>query len=30
MTIEQKIGQLVITGYGSVDEVINSDISFGE
>jgi beta-N-acetylhexosaminidase len=29
MTIEQKIGQLVITGYGSVDEVINSDISFG-
>ena len=29
MTMEQKIGQLVITGYGSVDEVINSDISFG-
>ncbi len=29
MTIEQKIGQLIITGYGSVEEVINSNIAFG-
>ena len=29
MSLEEKIGQIVITGYDRVDEVIDSDINFG-